>query len=99
VKAASVDAQLGNGLPPPIHAAKVHVQTDVDIRHHTRGSLGVFHGHVAWSLEFTVPVLKHLNARFPRPRSLKQSLTSYRYRTLESHQIGLNGSEGGALSG
>jgi len=51
----------------------VHVQTDVDIKGITHEEVSAFSTDiVAWSLEFTVPVLKHLNARFPRPKELEQ---------------------------
>jgi hypothetical protein len=55
------------------HAATVHIQTDVGIKGITREEVSAFSTDiVAWSLEFTVRVLKHLNAQFSRPKELEQ---------------------------
>ena len=52
---------------------KVHIQADVDIPGVSRDEPTAFSkAIVAWSLELTVRVLKHLNERYPRPKELGQ---------------------------
>ncbi len=52
---------------------KVHIQTDVDIKGISRDESAAFSTDiVAWALEFTIRVLKHLNEQFARPKDLGQ---------------------------
>jgi len=69
---------LGAGIYDELHklrkySNKVHIQADVDIQGIPRDEDKAFSKEiVAWSLELTLRVLKHLNAQFPRPASLGQ---------------------------
>ena len=69
---------LGAGIYDEIHKLrkyrnKVHIQADVEIKDISRDENTAFSKEiVAWSLELTVRVLKHLNAQFSRPKELEQ---------------------------
>jgi hypothetical protein len=69
---------LGDGIYDELqklrkYRNKVHIQTDVDIKDVPRDENAAFSTDiVAWALEFTTRVLKHLNEQFPRPKNLEQ---------------------------